>query len=49
MTRVDKAEDHVQKVFREYQDHWSKYAEALEKGGPNVKVTAEHPLECGGD
>ena len=43
MTRVDKTEDHVLKLFRAYQDQWSKYAENLDKtratGGPDsVKV-----------
>ena len=43
MTRVDKTEDHVLKLFRAYQDQWSKYAEGLDKtrasGGPDsVKV-----------
>jgi hypothetical protein len=38
MGRIDKTEDKVNKVFREYQDNWSKYAEALEKDPGNIKV-----------
>ena len=38
MTRIDKTEDKVTKVFREYQDNWCKYAESLEKDPGNVKV-----------
>ena len=41
MARVDKSEDHVQKLFREYQDQWNKYADTLEKsteGGVKVRV-----------
>ena len=38
MARVDKMEDNVQKVFREYQDQWSHYAESLEKKEGSVKV-----------
>ena len=38
MSHVDKTEDHVSKLQREYQDHWNKYAEALERGEENVKV-----------
>ena len=38
MGRIDKTEDGVQKVFREYQDQWSRYAEALDKGEGSVKV-----------
>ena len=38
MTRIDKTEDKVNKVFREYQDNWSKYGESKEKGPTTVKV-----------
>ena len=38
MSRVDKTEDHVSKLHREYQDYWHKYAEALERGEDSVKV-----------
>ena len=38
MSHVDKTEDHVSKLHREYQDHWNKYAEALERGEESVKV-----------
>lgn len=38
MGRIDKTEDKVSKVFREYQDNWHKYAESLEKDPANVKV-----------
>ena len=41
MSRIDKTEDKVNKVFREYQDNWCKYAESLEKGSTNVKVREE--------
>ncbi len=41
MSRVDKTEDHVQKLFREYQDNWSKYAEGLERGGDSIKVCSQ--------
>jgi hypothetical protein len=37
MCRIDKTEDKVNKVFREYQDNWNKYAESLEKDAANVK------------
>jgi hypothetical protein len=37
MTRIDKTEDKVNKLFREYQDNWNKYAESLEKGPTGVK------------
>ena len=39
MCRIDKTEDKVNKVFREYQDNWNKYAESLEKDAANVKVS----------
>ena len=39
MGRIDKTEDKVNKVFREYQDNWNKYAEYLEKDAANVKVS----------
>ena len=39
MSHVDKTEDHVSKLQREYQDHWHKYAEALERGEENVKAS----------
>ena len=42
MSRIDKTEDKVNKVFREYQDNWSKYAEGLEKDSANVKVSRVH-------
>ncbi len=38
MSHVDKTEDHVSKLHREYQDHWCKYAEAMERGEESVKV-----------
>ena len=38
MSRMDKAEDYVFKLSREYQDTWTKYAEALERGENSVKV-----------
>ena len=38
MSHVDKTEDHVSKLHREYQDHWNKYAEALDRGEDTVKV-----------
>jgi len=45
MSRVDKTEDHVLKLFRGYQDQWNKYSESLEKsraaGGPDV-VKVQH-------
>ncbi|XP_064384983.1 uncharacterized protein LOC135333889 isoform X2 [Halichondria panicea] len=37
MGRVDKMEDFTGKMYREYQDQWTKYAEALEKGEEAVK------------
>ena len=40
MGRIDKTEDRVSKLFREYQDNWNKYAEGMEKGPDNVKVTS---------
>ena len=45
MSRIDKTEDNVQRLFREYQDQWSRYAEGLEKGEGQVKVgLIEHAL-----
>ena len=41
MGRVDKMEDYTGKLFRDYQDQWSKYAEALEKGEGSVKVLSK--------
>ncbi len=41
MGRVDKMEDFTGKMYREYQDQWTKYAEALEKGEEAVKVELE--------
>ena len=41
MSRVDKMEDYTGKTYREYQDQWTKYAEALEKGEEGVKVELE--------
>ncbi len=38
MSRVDKMEDYTGKVYRNYQDQWTKYAEAMEKGEEGVKV-----------
>lgn len=38
MSRVDKTEDSVHKVFREYQDQWARYADAVEKKEGSVKV-----------
>ena len=43
MSRIDKTEDKVNKVFREYQDNWNKYAECLEKDRTTVKVTPPPP------
>ena len=43
MSRVDKTEDNVQKLFREYQDQWFRYAEGLDKGEGTVKV---HTYVC---
>lgn len=37
MSRIDKTEDNVQRMFREYQDHWTRYAEGLERGEGSVK------------
>jgi len=39
MGRVDKMEDYTCKLFREYQDQWSKYAETMEKGEDAVKAS----------
>ncbi len=39
MSRIDKTEDNVQRMFREYQDHWTRYAEGLERGEGSVKVS----------
>ena len=39
MGRIDKTEDKVNKVFREYQDNWNKYGESIEKDAANVKVS----------
>ncbi len=41
MSRVDKMEDYTGKTYRDYQDQWTKYAEALEKGEEAVKVELE--------
>ncbi len=38
MSRVDKMEDYTGKLYRSYQDQWTKYAEAMEKGEEGVKV-----------
>jgi len=38
MSRVDKTEDGVQKVYRDYQDQWTRYAEHLEKKEGSAKV-----------
>ena len=46
MGRIDKTEDKVNKVFREYQDNWSKYAELLEKDSTNVKVRERERGVC---
>ena len=46
MSRVDKTEDHVQKLFRDYQDNWSKYAEGHEKGADNIKVYHVYVHTC---
>ena len=50
MSRVDKTEDQVLKLFRGYQDQWNKYSESLDKsrtaGGPDivkVHVAPPHP------
>ena len=40
MGRIDKTEDRVSKLFREYQDNWNKYAEGMEKGPDSVKVNS---------
>ena len=42
MSHVDKTEDHVSKLHREYQDHWNKYAEALDRGEDTVKVRQKY-------
>ena len=39
MGRIDKTEDKVNKVFREYQDNWHKYAEGLERDPSTVKAS----------
>ncbi len=44
MSRVDKTEDSVQRVYRDYQDQWSRYAEQLEKKEGSAKV---RPLVVG--
>ena len=38
MSHVDKTEDHVSKLHREYQDYWNKYGEAIDRGEETVKV-----------
>ena len=45
MSHVDKTEDHVSKLHREYQDHWHKYAEALDRGEESVKVRVTVSLQ----
>ena len=41
MGRVDKMEDYTGKLFRDYQDQWAKYGDALEKGEEAVKVNTD--------
>lgn len=41
MSHVDKTEDHVSKLHREYQDHWHKYAESLDRGEETVKASSK--------
>ena len=43
MSHVDKTEDHVSKLHREYQDHWHKYAELMERGEENIKASSTPP------